>query len=114
MHPSGPDVSDPTDMLEIGKHAGSGGLGAIIAALLGRAVLGGGITDLKERVGELKADLHEQLKAVKEQIERSDRRFDLILEQVTTAKNTAAAAHSRFDVLEMRLDALERETRRKP
>ncbi len=106
-------MSDPLDIANLGAHAGSGGVGAAAVGLLIKALLGSTLTDLKERITELRADTKEQLGAIKEQIERSDRRFDLIIEQVTTAKNTAQAAHQRFDVLEMRLDALERENRRK-
>lgn len=105
-------MSDPMDLAELGKHVGSGGIGAAFIAALFKFVVGSGMTDLKDRLIELKADMKEQMTSVKESIERADRRHEATISELTTTKNTALAAHSRFDVLEQRIDDLERQIRR--
>ncbi len=107
-------MSDPSDLAELGKHVGSGGVGAAVIAGLFKLIVGSGMSDLKERIIELKADMKEQMASVKEIIERSDRRHDTTIADVANANRTAQAAHNRFDVLEQRIDAIERELRRKP
>lgn len=108
-------MGDPNDLLEISKHAGSGGLGAVLVALIGRAVLGGGMTEIKERVADLRADLKEQMASVhemmKEVTERADRRHDEAVAKIADAERTANAAHHRYDALETRIDQIERDIR---
>lgn len=106
---------DPDPLLELGKHAGSGGVGAVLVALIGRALLGGGMGDLKDRLVELRADMKEQMAGVREMVkevtERADRRHDEAVAKIADAERTASAAHRRYDGLETRLDDIERDIR---
>lgn len=98
-------VSDPIDPLAVG---GSGLAGAGFVAALVRYLIGGAIADLKEKLGEFRADVREQLSSLKDDLDKSNERHDKNIAEVAQLGMKVNALHQRLDTMEHEQRELER------
>lgn len=98
-------MSDPIDPLAIG---GGGLAGAGAVAALVRYLIGGALADLKEKLGEFRSDVREQISSLKADLNRIDERHDRSITEIAQLGMKVNAMHQRLDGIENEVRELER------
>lgn len=92
------------DPIELG---GSSAAGAGIVALAIRLFFGSTLTDLKEKMSELKEEVGDKLTRMEDIMQRQADKQELHGHNLTLLEARVAAAHQRLDVIERDVRAIE-------
>lgn len=98
-------MSDPIDPLAIG---GGGLAGAGAVAALVRYLIGGALADLKEKLGEFRSDVREQISSLKADLNRMDDRHDKSIAELAQLGMKVNSLHQRLDAIEHEVRDLDR------
>lgn len=92
------------DPIEIG---GSSAAGAGIIALMIRLFFGSTLTDLKDKMGELKDEVGHRLEKMEDILQRQSDKMETHGHSLTLLEAKVVSAHQRLDIIERDIQAIE-------